>query len=660
MLTIQRFIFLIIAIFFFALYFIFGYYHVSQQEKTATVILRTINSQMLETSYHLSKDIKSKKDVASVRAMLERMVSNNDFIEAIIIHDDGKVLLSTNPFRRNAISTNLLFNNALSAYDKLKSIEGIDENIRFYEDGKVSLLKLTFLLNKDEISHYFSEMKSKYLLYFGFVPILILGFIWLVLRYFVARPLERLRQYAYYQSDVPKSFNLKELEIIRYSMVQTFQRLENEKKELYDMARTDTLSGLANRNALEEYAERLIATASRENKEFAFLFLDLDNFKDINDSLGHNVGDELLKKIASMINEALRSNDFVARVGGDEFVIIVEKYHSIMELTSIVDRIQKHLAQTWIIQTHPISIGSSIGIAFYPKDGDNLISLMKNSDIAMYEAKNNGRARYHFFTEELNRRVQETITLDKDMRKALLDGEYQLYYQPKVEIKSGDIIGVEALIRWISPTKGIISPDLFISLAEENGFITEIGWWVIQEAINQHILWRSAGIDVAVSINISAKHLLSDGFVDDFKKLLEQKRVEANKIDIEITEYMFLQQSEKNFHILQELHDYGVTISLDDFGTGYSSLSYLKKFPIDNLKIDKAFMDDYNSAKGSIFVETIVKMGQTLNMKVIAEGVELKEQVDYLKSIGCDQYQGYHFSKPLKVDEFETLFLKQK
>lgn len=657
--SIQKFIFSLVAALFSILYILFFYYHFAQQEKTAAAILRAINSQMLETSYHLSKDIKSIGDVASLRAMLDRIASNGDFIDSIFIHDEDEILISTDPFRRKTISTNLIFSSGLSAYDKLEQIEAIEEDIRFYEGKKATVLKLTFVLDKDEIALYFSERKSKFLLYFGLAPVFIFVFLWFLLRGFIAKPLERLRQFAYYQSEIPKAFKLRELETIRYSMVQTFQRLENEKKELYDMARTDMLSGLANRNALEEYAHRLIANSSRENREFAFLFLDLDNFKDINDSLGHNVGDELLKKISSMISEALRSNDFVARVGGDEFVVIVEKYHSIMELTTIVERIQKYLAQTWIIQTHPISVGSSVGIAFYPKDGRDLISLMKNSDIAMYEAKNRGRGRYHFFTEELNKRVQDAISLDKNMRKALENDEYQLHYQPKVDIKSGAIVGAEALIRWISPTQGSIAPDVFISLAEENGFINELGWWVLQDAIRQHNVWRNKGIEIPISINVSAKQLLEDNFIVQFKKLLDDNDVDPGKIDIEITEYLFLQHSEENSKILHELHDHGVTISLDDFGTGYSSLSYLKRFPIDNLKIDKAFIDDYDSKRGSIFVETIVKMGQTLNMKVIAEGVEHKEQVEYLSKIGCNQYQGYYFSRPLSADDFETLFSEQ-
>lgn len=659
-LTIQKFIFLIIVIFFSMSFLLFAYYYFNQRENTASVILKEVNYQVLETSFHLSEDLASLEDIASIRPMFNRIISNDNFIKAIYIHDGSEILVTTNPLHSKMISTDLQLGNNLSAYDTLEKVEVIERDVSFREGKNITPLKLVFVLDKNNIFLYFNENTSKFLFYFGLAPVFIFIFIWILLHNFIAKPLERLRKFAHNHSHIPKVFTLRELETIRYTMIKTFQRLEDEKKELYEMVRMDLLSGLANRKALGEYAERLIAASSRGHKEFAFLFLDLDNFKTINDSLGHHVGDELLKKISSTINEALRANDFVARVGGDKFVIIVENYNSLVELTKIVVRIQKHVAQTWAIQTHLLNVESSIGIAFYPKDGDNLISLMKNSEIAMYEAKNNGRARYHFFTEELNKRVQDTIALDKEMRKALVNEEYQLYYQPKVNVKSGKIVGVEALIRWISPTKGVIVPDTFIPLAEENGFIVKLGWWVAQESIRQHKLWRDKNIDVIISINVSAKQLLAEGFITDFKRLLEENGVEPSKIDIEITEYLFLQNSEKNSQIVQELHDFGITISLDDFGTGYSSLSYLKRFPIDNLKIDKAFIDDYDSIKGAIFIETIVKMGQTLSMKVVAEGVELKEQIEYLKAIGCDQYQGYYFSKPIKANDFEALFLKQK
>lgn len=489
-LTMQKFIFLIIVIFFNVFFLLFTYYYFDQRENTASAILKAINYQVLETSFHLSEDLTNLEDIASIRPMFNRIVSNDNFIKAIYIHDGNEILVTTHPLHSKIVPTELHLGNNLSAYDTLEKVEVIEKDVSFREGKNITPLKLVFVLDKNILFLYFNENTSKFLLYFGLAPVFIFIVIWFLLHNYISKPLQRLHKFAYNHKDTPKVFSLKELETIRHSMIKTFKRLEDEKKELYGMVRVDLLSGLANRKALEEHIERLIATSSRGHKEFAFLFLDLDNFKTINDSLGHHVGDELLKKISSTVNEVLRANDFVARVGGDEFVIIVENYNSLVELTKIVVRIQKHVAQTWAIQTHLLNVESSIGIAFYPKDGDNLISLMKNSDIAMYEAKSKGRARYHFFTEELNKRVQDIITLDKDMRKALVNQEYQLYYQPKVSLKSGKIVGVEALIRWISPTKGVIVPDTFIPLAEENGFIVKLGWWVVEESIRQHKLWR--------------------------------------------------------------------------------------------------------------------------------------------------------------------------
>ena len=658
LLNVQKFILLLIAVLLSILYIVFMYYHLQQQDSKARVILKDLSNNLSETSYTLSKVITSKKNIIVARAILDRVVSNNDFIQSALIMDDADVLLCTDPHYDKHVEKSLFHQQTDNFYAKLMDSPAIEGELRFYEGGELNTLRLLFVLNHDEISNYFSEDRNTFLLYFGLYPILLLLIVLVVIRKYLSAPLEKLRQFAYYQNEVPHSFKLQELEAIRYSMVQTFQRLENEKKELYAMARTDSLSGLANRNSLNEYLERLIADSKRENKEFAVLFLDLDHFKTVNDSLGHNIGDELLKNIASMIDEVIRSSDFVARIGGDEFVVVLHKYSSLLELTNIIERIQQQLSKQLIIQTNPVYVSSSIGIAFFPKDGDNIVSLMQHADIAMYEAKQKGRARYHFFTEELNKRVQETILLDKSMREALANNEYQLFYQPKIDIKSGDIIGAEALIRWIDPKRGIIAPDLFIPLAEENGFIIELGEWVVNEAVHQYSLWKMAGLkNFTIAINISTKQLLNVDFAHDFITILEQNDLSASDIDIEITEYMFLEQNQNNADILKVLHDNGIKISLDDFGTGYSSLSYLKKFPIDYLKIDKSFMDDYATQEGAIFIETIVKMGQTLNMKVIAEGVETREQLEYLDSVGCDYYQGYYFSKPLSVEAFEKEFI---
>jgi diguanylate cyclase (GGDEF)-like protein len=658
LLTIQKFTLAALIILLTIMYSAFTKHYIDQRKETAKVILDVLKDNMSEISYILSKSItEDNRSIKISRAVLDRSAANNDYLEAILIVDDNNILVTTDPHYNTVPAKLELYDDeTLSSYDKLLSKKGIEGNIRFYEGETLHTLRLVYLFNHNEIRRHFKEDELYFIMYFGLLPIFIFFFSWLVLRYLVVNPLEKLRQFAYYQSNIPEAFKLKELEAIRSSMVQTFSRLESEQKELYKMARTDSLSGLANRNALNEYLERLIIDSSIDKKEFAFLFLDLDNFKTVNDELGHSIGDELLCSVSSKINTVLPANDFVARIGGDEFAIVLNHYSSLTELTNTIDNIQQCVNEQWVVQTNPINITNSIGIALYPKDGMDIISLMQHSSMAMYEAKKNGRAQYHFFTEELNKKVQDTIALDKAMRRAFEDKEYELYYQPKTDVSTGEIVGAEALIRWITPTKEIIAPNLFIPLAEENGFIVELGNWVLKEAIEQQIKWKEKGIDITISINVATKQLLNQDFEYNLKNLLLSTKVNTSKIDIEITEYLFLEHNQNNLHTLNFIHDNGITISLDDFGTGYSSLSYLKKFPIDNLKIDKVFMDDYKTPEGAIFVETIVKMGQTLNMNVIAEGIEEKEQLQHLKSIGCSTYQGYYCSKPLNVKDFEIFY----
>lgn len=642
------------------MYIMFAEYYLDQREKTASAILNSLKNDMSEMSYILSKNIKQKNQVNEQRALLERAVSYNDFIHSIIILDDTHILLKTDPFYQTVPSRLRTYHpRSENFYDELSRKEWIETSIRYYEGRDAHELSLIFVLDKEEIAQLFDEDQIKFFISFGVLPIIILIIVWAIFHYFVSRPLELLRQYAYYQSKVPRAFKLRELEAIRSSMVQTFSRLETEQKELYEVSRKDALSGLANRHALHEYLERRIADAKRNEGEFAFLFLDLDHFKDVNDELGHDIGDELLKNIASVIHSVLRFNDFVARVGGDEFVIVLHQYDSMSDLTNIIKRIQNRLNMTWTIQTHPINITSSIGIAFYPKDGNDFISLMKNADIAMYEAKHKGRNQFHFFTEELNKKVRDNIALDKDMRQALKSGEYELYYQPKVDTLKGEIVGAEALIRWHHPEKGFIVPNSFIPLAEENGFIIELGEWVLIEALKQQVEWAREGIDITLSVNVATQQLLDTHFENKLLSILKETGADPKKLNFEITEYLFYKQNETNISVLNMIHDLGISISLDDFGTGYSSLSYLKLFPINCLKIDKLFLDDYHTKEGAIFLETIVKMGQSLQMNVVAEGVETSRQLEYIQKIGCHFYQGYYFSKPLPRMEFENLYQKQ-
>lgn len=653
--SIQRFILFFIALLFLLFSIMFFYYFKSQEEQTSKVIYTTLEHELSERVYSISKMMEKKDDILLFRSLFVNTVANNNFLKAILVFDDGKLLLTTDP-KIKSVDKNLILSDIKTYNEKLSKITYLKGDILFYEQNKKKSLDFVYVLDKEEINQYFIKNREEFFLYFGFLPMVGFFLFYIVFRKYITIPLEKLRQLAYYNNKIPKAFKIRELESIRHSMVDSFSRLENEKKEFFLMARTDSLSGLANRNSLQEFLDRLIPTAKRKKEEFAFLFLDLDHFKTINDSLGHNIGDELLQKISGILKKVLRPNDFIARVGGDEFVLIIQDYKSNLELTNIIKRVQKQLSKPWVIQTHPVETTCSIGIAIFPQDGKDQISLMKSADIAMYEAKKHGRNQYHFFTKELNDKLLKIINLNKQMRIALKNGDYQLFYQPKVCLKDSKIIGVEALIRWIDKEKGFIPPSDFIPLAEENDFIIDLGDWIVEEALNQYLDWKNKGIDIVMSINISAKQFLQNRFAENLIEKINSKKIEPNRIILELTEYILIDQNNSVYSTLRKLNEFGVSISLDDFGTGYSSLSYLKKYPIDYLKIDKSFIDDSCNSQGKVFIETIVKMGQTLNMKIVAEGVETQEQVEYLKSISCNLYQGYYFSKPIKAKELEEFY----
>lgn len=635
----------------------FNYYFV-QRDAHAQVIIENILDDLSELGYSLAKHVR-KEPLYTAKALIDRKVITNDYIKSIAIFDDDKLLMTTENSNEVAIvSAGELYNkNTQSIYSELTSKSAVEGNFHYYQGKKLKFLTILFYINHQAIKNSFAKTNQQFIVLITLFPILVIIGIWVFLNRLVVTPLELLRQYAYYQSSVPTPFMIKEIEYIRASMVQTFSRLEQEKKKLYNLSITDPLSGLSNRTYLLERLKYIIADSQRNKQEFALLFLDLDHFKRVNDLLGHNVGDELLQNISMAIQSELRLNDVVARIGGDEFVIVLTHYNNSVELIEIIERIQRKLRKPWLIQTYPINITSSIGITIYPKDGCDATTLMKNADIAMYEAKDKGRQRYYFFTKELNEKTQKYIMLNNAMKQALEDNEYHLYYQPQQDINSGDIIGAEALIRWISPEKGIISPNDFIPIAENNNFIIELGYWVLEEAIKQKSLWEKQGIDIEISINVAAKQLQQHDFVTQLQNLLTQYSATPAQIVIEITEYVFLHDNDDIYKVFHEIKQLGVQISLDDFGTGYSSLSYLKNFPIDILKIDKLFIDDYNSEKGAIFINTIITMAHTLQLKVIAEGVETGVQVDFLHAIKCDYFQGYYGSKPLPIAEFNQLLL---
>ncbi|WNF23790.1 EAL domain-containing protein [Mesobacillus jeotgali] len=432
------------------------------------------------------------------------------------------------------------------------------------------------------------------------------------------------------------------------------QRKKAEKTIKY-MAYYDVLTGLPNRNMVRKH---LKDSLSKGNERVAILFLDLDRFKIINDTKGHRFGDLLLKVVASRLKNAVKEQGLVSRQGGDEFIIVLKDLGK-DQVSKIADRILEEFGRGITIEGQEFFVTPSIGISMAPEDGQDEETLIKHADTAMYLAKDSGKNNYQFYTNQLHGLSSRKMELENGLRKALEQNQLALHYQPQIHLETGEIIGVEALVRWIHPEKGIISPAEFISLAEETGLIVPLGKWVLENAAFQNKAWQEKGYSpIPMSVNISVRQLQEDRFIDSVKQVLSDTQLSPKFLDFEITESV-MQNSEKTALILGQLKELGITLAIDDFGTGYSSLSLLKHFPIDKIKIDKSFVDDiiHHSNQGAM-VKTIIDMGHNLQFDVIAEGVEEQEQVSFLLKNGCKVGQGYHFSRPLPVKEMEELLHK--
>jgi diguanylate cyclase (GGDEF)-like protein len=632
---------------------VFSYFYQQQRERMSELILGSLREDLSQLTYVLSRNLSGGQAPVSQKALLDRAATVNEFIAAITLFDRSTAVLASNPVFSLPPVDAYLFSNNLSQNKILLETEAhARAPVRYYQGAELVVLDLVFFLDHEEIKRYLNISLREAIFGFGVSPLLLLLLLSVFVSYLLVRPLQRLREFAYYHDKVPEQFFIKELESVRHTLRDTFRRLETEQKALYDQARLDALTGLVNRHALQEHAETLIAECRRTGEEFAFVFLDFDNFKSVNDSLGHKTGDEILREGASRLQRAVRSYDLVSRIGGDEFVIVLKGYGSKADLSVSIQRIQSSLADSPLLGDARIYIACSAGVAIYPGDGEDFNTLLKNSDIAMFAAKDQQKGGFRFFSEELNQQVQRNIALENAMRKAFLDGGFRLYYQPKIDLQTGRLEGAEALLRWISADGSEISPAEFIPLAEQNGFIIELGTWVLNEAARQLQEWKSKGLNIRLSINIATRQFLDDGFECKLFNALRSNEVTPEQVDLEITEYLFFAQSNQNQALLSKLHEQGFTLSLDDFGTGYSSMSYLKRFKIDQIKIDKSFVADYRSTSGAVFIESIVRLGHALGKRIIAEGVETEEQLEYLQGLGCNAAQGYYFSKALPPEAF--------
>jgi len=427
------------------------------------------------------------------------------------------------------------------------------------------------------------------------------------------------------------------------------------------LAYHDGLTALPNRSLFNKLLSQAISVAKRFRRQLAVAFIDLDRFKQINDTLGHEAGDELLKEVANRLKACLRDSDTVARLGGDEFVVLLTELGDEQYAATVAQKIITAVARPFTLLGQEFRVTASIGISTYPKDGPDEQTLTKNADIAMYQAKEDGKNNFQFYSELLNANSLERLTLESSLRHALERNEFQLYYQAKRDIATGQITGMEALLRWQHPDLGIVAPMQFIPVAEETGLIVPIGRWVLHTACRQNVAWQKQGLPrLKIAVNLTARQFSDEHLLRDIAIVLKSTGMQASLLELEIHESLLIQDIEKTLRILTDLKSMGLKIAIDDFGTGYSSLATLQRFPLDTIKIDRSYIRGVATRSGdSNLTEAIIAMGKSLSLTVVAQGVETKEQADFLRQHACDEFQGFYFNKPMSADQFTKLLQAQ-
>ena len=437
------------------------------------------------------------------------------------------------------------------------------------------------------------------------------------------------------------------------------QHAEN---HLHYLAHVDSVTQLPNRHEFNDALAYALARADRQDSSVGLLLLDLDNFKVVNDTLGHHCGDQLLKLVAERLVAILRGTDIICRIGGDEFVVIVEPADDASEMASVARKILAVLAAPFDLEGHQLYVSASIGVSLYPFDAQDVATLTRNADTAMYHAKHQGKNRYAVFKAEMELRAQRRLRMEANLRRALQNEELYLHYQPQIDLRSGRIVGVEALIRWNCREMGQLSPAEFIPVAEESGIIVDLGRWVLQSACRQAAVWCKAGLLDSlehVAVNLSACQARDPGLMDDIRAILDETQLPHGLLELEITEGVLMDNIHANVELMRRLQETGIHLSIDDFGTGYSSMSYLKRLPIDQLKIDRSFVHDL-PGEGEAIVTAIIAMAHSLHLKVVAEGVETLRQVEFLRTAGCDNVQGFFFARPMTAAQLTALLLERR
>jgi diguanylate cyclase (GGDEF)-like protein len=452
--------------------------------------------------------------------------------------------------------------------------------------------------------------------------------------------------------------------------VQDVSDRKHKEQQIHQLAYYDALTGLPNRALFRKHAERALRSAKRNGYRMALIFLDLDDFKYINDTLGHEAGDQLLCKIADYLQHSIRASDLVAkfetedahgaslsRLGGDEFTVLLPNLQEIEAAAKVAERVLEQLRSPIKIQGKEFFITGSLGIALYPNDGDSVDALLKYADIAMYHAKQGGRNSFRFFAKHMDEQVQLRLSMESKLKQALDRDELDLHYQAKVEIATGRIIGVEALLRWHNPEMGQVSPAQFIPVAEETGLIVPIGEWVLESACRQAQSWRRAGLDpVNIAVNLSSHQFRRGGLIERVEQVLASTGWDAQWLELELTESAIMENAQETIRVLNQLKAMGISLSVDDFGTGYSSMAYLKRFPLDVVKIDQSFVKDIaDDPNDATIVKAIIALAHGLNLITIAEGVETEQQLNFLRQHGCDQIQGYLVNRPVPAEQMALL-----
>ena len=455
--------------------------------------------------------------------------------------------------------------------------------------------------------------------------------------------------------------DITKLKKIQSDLQRSLKILDEQREKLEYQANHDALTNLPNRVLFLDRLSQSIKIAQRDNKEIALLFVDLDHFKSVNDSLGHTAGDKILVDFSQRLSKKIKTTDTISRVGGDEFCIVLNDVENLESLSDFILDILNISKEMYTIQDDTIYLGMSMGIAMYPHDGVDANTLLRDADSAMHKAKDSGRNTYYFYDEQMTKKAQEKVFLETQLRNALLKDELVVYFQPQMNGQTNQIVGAETLVRWEHPELGMIYPDRFIPLAEATGMIVQLDRIVMRKALSQFNKWHKEGLNPGkLSLNLAIKQLEEKDFINFVKNILVQEECSYTNIEFEVTESEIMKNPDKSIKVLQELSDLGISISIDDFGTGYSSLAYLKRLPIKKLKIDKSFVDNLpHDAEDVAITKTIINLCKSLNLKVIAEGVETLEQKDFLLNNGCAFIQGYFYSKPLDTNNM-TKFLSKK